>query len=232
MKNCNVYNSGERVLVSPKLANQGAGFFASPLFRQGLQRLIDLQKLLQSSLPLVQQGLGVNQNQGVGFVLTDQVSGNDRFPECGGCGQNPGILGQQRRSRRLLLGAKYTIEFRSNRAPRLTLIGNAEGHTCVIKQLCERIFAAPRQSKIPAPLLGGAENSGFIKNGSPHRLRLIKLRVAKSRQPHDLISRLWGQPRLRQIHQVGFYDFQVLGEIHRSQQHKARLLPRLRFFFG
>ena len=133
LKHCDIHITGRRILSSANLPNQAELPPATVLFELWWQRFVNAQKLGERCLPLVQQCLGVYQNQRIDFSLRNQPGSNHSLAECGGGTEYPVMVCQQGTGCRLLVGTQCASKGNMKRAPRAGFVLNGISGPSTVK---------------------------------------------------------------------------------------------------
>ena len=126
-----VHKSCGCVFAAADLPNQAA--FALPASALGLRRqlFVDPQELRKRRLPLVEQRLGVHQNQRVDTALRDQPGRDHRFAEGRRSAENSITARQQSVRRGLLVWAQRAGKGDAQRAAGAGFVLDGAGSPCV-----------------------------------------------------------------------------------------------------
>ena len=147
LQHCNVHKSRGGVFAAADLPNQAALALAAAAFGLRRQRFINPQKLRKRGLPLVEQRLGVHQNQCIHAALRDQPGRDHRLAE-GRCGtEHPVAVRQQSVCRGLLVGAQCAGKGDVQRTAGAGFVLNGIVGSGILQKRAKRFFAAPRQHK-------------------------------------------------------------------------------------
>jgi len=133
LKHCDIHITGRRILSSANLPNQAELPPATVLFELWWQRFVNAQKLGERCLPLVQQCLGVYQNQRIDFSLRNQPGSNHSLAECGGGTEYPVMVCQQGTGCGLLVGTQCASKGNMKRAPRAGFVLNGISGPSTVK---------------------------------------------------------------------------------------------------
>ena len=142
LQHCNVHKSRGGVFAAADLPNQAALALAAAAFGLRRQRFINPQKLRKRGLPLVEQRLGMHQNQCVHAALRDQPGRDHCLAESRRSAEHPVAMRQQGLRRGLLVGAQCAGKDDAQRTAGAGLVLNGIVGPGILQKRAKRFLAA------------------------------------------------------------------------------------------
>ena len=187
---------------------------------------LDIEKLAQSSGPLLHELLAVDEYQGVDTALGNQPSRDDRLSECGRRGQDAGVLRQHDGGRHLLFGAKAASKRHRKGHPGKSLVTCRRLDAETLKQVSGIVQTPARKPDELRAVLHIADDSRRAPGGEAHGLRPVELGILERRQAHQPGDDAGREVLLRDVDAVAEHDLDRIGKGagHRRRAGPARRL--------
>ncbi len=152
----------------------------------------NVEKCRQSLQPLIQQFGSVNKNQCADRTPCDQCCGGDGLAESGRRTKNPGFMLENFRNGQLLIIAEFPGETDVNGLAGTSFILKSAIDTMLFEQGHDFVEGTARHRNVLWKVFRTSNDSRFVPNREPHRLRPIEFGILKrcdSDQPIDKLLR-------------------------------------------